>query len=434
MSISYLKKRKVWQVDFNTKIPDIKDPDGNGEGIGRRVTYSPKYGRFNTKDDAESWLARVRLAEKNQVLSMSNGDKIIFQQATDKLKEAGFDDVSLNDVVDYYLKYNTSTKSDKTVGECYELWLESYAKKQKANTRSGSTGSDVKRIVRFIKPYFDQNVSVLDMPEVCESIASHVRTDLEDKKPTTVRNAFTKLKQFINWMKRKDVKLLTSEITNQLDDLSEVEVPVRKAPHFLAPHEARELMHTALLTDERCNLLPFFIFHCFLGCRPSELLGVSWKDVKLEDANEPFVLIPERVTGKNKRPRKVKLDKFPAIVQWLKMCDWSKPLFPFKLDGNYKMERKFYEKRRIVLAEAVLLPLDAPEEESDKFDDIGRHTCATYLYQGGWDAKTISDRLGNTPKVLKDHYLNMNATESESKEFFSIVPEKAERKLVQFVG
>ena len=100
-------------------------------------------------------------------------------------------------------------------------------------------------------------------------------------------------------MKRKDVKLLTSEITNQLDDLSEVEVPVRKAPHFLAPHEARELMHTALLTDERCNLLPFFIFHCFLGCRPSELLGVSWKDVKLEDANEPFVLIPERVTGKN---------------------------------------------------------------------------------------------------------------------------------------
>lgn len=434
MSISYLKKRKVWQVDFNTKIPDIKDPDGNGEGIGRRVTYSPKYGRFNTKDDAESWLARVRLAEKNQVLSMSNGDKIIFQQATDKLKEAGFDDVSLNDVVDYYLKYNTSTKSDKTVGECYELWLESYAKKQKANTRSGSTGSDVKRIVRFIKPYFDQNVSVLDMPEVCESIASHVRTDLEDKKPTTVRNAFTKLKQFINWMKRKDVKLLTSEITNQLDDLSEVEVPVRKAPHFLAPHEARELMHTALLTDERCNLLPFFIFHCFLGCRPSELLGVSWKDVKLEDANEPFVLIPERVTGKNKRPRKVKLDKFPAIVQWLKMCDWSKPLFPFKLDSDGKMERKFYEKRRIVLAEAVLLPLDAPEEESDKFDDIGRHTCATYLYQGDWDAKTIADRLGNTEKVLLRHYLNMGATVSESKEFFSIVPEKAERKLVQFVG
>jgi len=428
MKITNLKNRGVWQVDFGTKVPQVKDPDGNGKMVGRRTS------RFKTEDELEDWLAKVRLAEKNQALSMSNADKMVFQQATDKLKEAGFDGVSLNDVVDYYLKYNTSTKSDKTVGECYELWLESYSKKQKANTRSGSTGSDVKRIVRFIKPYFDQNVSVLDMPEVCESIASHVRTDLEDKKPTTVRNAFTKLKQFINWMKRKDVKLLTSEITNQLDDLSEVEVPVRKAPHFLAPHEARELMHTALLTDERCNLLPFFIFHCFLGCRPSELLGVSWKDVKLEDANEPFVLIPERVTGKNKRPRKVKLDKFPAIVQWLKMCDWSKPLFPFKLDSEGKMERKFYEKRRIVLAEAVLLPLDAPEEESDKFDDIGRHTCATYLYQGDWDAKTIADRLGNTEKVLLGHYLNMGATESESKEFFSIVPEKAERKLVQFVG
>ena len=52
----YLKNRKRWQVDFNTKIPQVKDPDGNGEMVGRRTSH------FKTEEEAFDWLARVRKA------------------------------------------------------------------------------------------------------------------------------------------------------------------------------------------------------------------------------------------------------------------------------------------------------------------------------------------------------------------------------------
>jgi len=98
------------------------------------------------------------------------------------------------------------------------------------------------------------------------------------------------------------------------------------------------------------------------------------------------------------------------------------------------MDRNYYDKRRIVLAEAVVLSLDATEEESKKYNDCGRHSCATYLYAGRWDAKTISERFGNTEKVLLNHYIDNDKSKAEAVEYFSISPSKSNQKLVKFAG
>lgn len=427
----YLKKRARWQVDFNTIIPEVKDPWGDGVKMVDRRKSS-----FKTEDEALEWLALVRLAEKNLSLDIADGEKMVYKQAIEKLDEAGFGDKSLIDVVDYFLKYNKRSKSDKTIKECYDLWLQSYIDKAEKETRSGNTGSDVKRIERFLEPHFHRNVSVLDMPSVAEELVQQVRLDAEEKElsPVSLRNNLTKLNQFVNWLKRKDTKLLSYETTNEFEGLIKVEVPVRDAPYVLTPTEMREIIDSARLTDERCHLLPFFILHCFLGCRPSELIGMTWDNVKIEDTKEPFVLIPQNKTGKNKRPRRVNLTDFPAVVEWLRVCDRSKPFFAYNKDKNDKMERNFYDKRRIVLAEAVVLSLDASIKESKKYDDCGRHSCATYLYAGKWDAKTIAERIGNTEKVLLNHYIDNDKSKAEAVEYFSISPSKSNQKLVKFAG
>ena len=411
MSITYLKNRKVWQVDFGTKVPQVKDPDGNGKKVGRRTS------RFKTKAEAEDWEARVKLALNNIDLDLNATERIEYRSSKDKLAENGFEGTSLLDVVNDWLKYRNRIISDKSVLQSYDLWIESYKSKVINSTRSESTGDDVERIRPALEPFFDLNIGELEQPQVAEALAKHIRIKWEGKKPRTLRNTFTKTNQFINWCKRKDVKLLPNNTPNPLDDLSEVEVPDSSAPYVLSIIEAREVLHAAHITDSNLHLLPFMILHCLCGLRPSEVHGMTWDNIHLDDPTEPFVYVPERLTGKNKRPRKLFLNDFPSVTEWFKVCDWSKPLFPYE-----KKDRKFHIRRRTLLSEAVILPVDAPIEESSNFDDFGRHSCATYLYALGYNQKTISDRIGNSSKVLMKHYINNEVTKSQAQEYFNIMP------------
>jgi integrase len=427
MKISYLKKRKVWQVDYNTKKPNVKDPDGNGKKVGRRTTKGKT--RFNTKAEAEDWAARVQLALNNIDLDLNATERIEYRSAKDKLGEKGYEGTSLLDVVNDWLKYRNRIISDKSVLQSYDLWIESYKSKVINSTRSESTGDDVERIRPALEPFFDLNIGELEQPQVAEALAKHIRIKWEGKKPRTLRNTFTKTNQFINWCKRKDVKLLPSNTPNPLDDLSEVEVPLGSAPYVLTIIEAREILHTAHLTDSKLHLLPFMILHCLCGLRPSEVYGMTWDNIHLNDLNEPFIHVPERTTGKNKRPRHIQLKEFPSIVEWFKACDWSKPLYPYK-----KKDRNYHVQRRNLLAEAVILPVDAPEEDSSKYQDFGRHSCATYLYALGSDQRTITERIGNSSRVLMNHYINNKVTKSQAQEYFNIMPVKSKDKLVKFSG
>jgi len=427
MNIRYLKNRKVWQVDYGTKKPNVKDPDGNGEKVGRRTTKGKT--RFNTKAEAEDWAARVQLALNNIDLDLNATERIEYRSAKDQLIKSGYKETSLAEVVEDWLKYRKRIISNNSVLESYDSWIEDYKTKINDSTRSENTGSDVERIRPALEPFFDLKIGELEKPEIAEALADHIRTRWKGKKPITLRNTFVKTTQFLNWCKRKDVKLLPQHTPNPLEGLSEVEVPDSGAPYVLTINEAREVLHAAHITDSNLHLLPFMILHCLCGLRPSEVHGMTWDDIHLDDLIEPFVYVPERQTGKNKRPRKLRLNYFPSVIEWFKVCDWSKPLFPYK-----KKDRNFHNNRRILLSEAVNLPVDAPEEESKKYADFGRHSCATYLYALGKDQKTIADRIGNSAKVLMNHYIDSKVTKSQAQEYFNIMPVKSKDKLVKFSG
>ena len=128
------------------------------------------------------------------------------------------------------------------------------------------------------------------------------------------------------------------------------------------------------------------------------------------------------------------MKKFPATIEWFKVCDRTKPIFSYKEEEDGNTERSFYTRREKVLLLAGLYTEESKGEEASQFSDFGRHSCGTYLLAGDYSAKDASRRLGNSVPVLRDHYEDGNATEEEAKESFSIMPMNSDEKLVKFAG
>ena len=149
------------------------------------------------------------------------------------------------------------------------------------------------------------------------------------------------------------------------------------------------------------------------------------------DTAKPFVQIPPKAIARKKEPRKIQLEKYPSIIEWFKICDRSRPLFGFELvDGD--INRTFYDKREKVMIAAGLYAEGDGEEPRSIFNDFGRHSCATYLYEAGASMSAITKRLGNSKPVLWDHYISSSKTEEEANEYFAIMPMNDDEKMVQF--
>lgn len=421
MKIKYLEKRNRWQVDFHTKIPQVKDPRPHkNKDVGR--TNSD----FHTKEEAEAWAKEVQALDRKRDTSMSGVERMDYIQAKKALTDAGFGDKTLQHIAEDWLKYKTKITSTAKIGECYEQWLNDMQKKADVNTRSNQSVENCKRAQKHLLPYFDVEIGEFLKPELAEKFANEFESR-EWKSLVTRKNDWGKCVQFFNWCRRKNVKHLPYDQPNPLDDLIELDVGVTKAPYIMSPSEAESIMHSAHATDSKYGLLPFFILHFFCGIRPSEALGITWKEVRLDDPNDPFIKVPERATGKNKKPRTIGLKDFPNIVEWLKACDRSQPLFRYPAGYKGKVVKSFNKNRNLVFKNAGV-------EVNSKYNDCGRHACATYLMKGmkGWTPADITDRLGHTGKVLMKHYSNPNVLASDAKAYWQIKPIKEGEKLVKF--
>ena len=79
---------------------------------------------------------------------------------------------------------------------------------------------------------------------------------------------------------------------------------------------------------------------------------MSWNNVK-SNTVDPFAHDPSKATARSKKPRKIPLKKFPATIEWLKVCDRTTD-FPFKEGADGNTDRMFYTKRDKVLIAAGL--------------------------------------------------------------------------------
>jgi integrase len=426
--ISKLKTGK-WQVDYRGDVPPVLDPRPTKAAKGKLIQARTT---FNTKTEAYDFDDYVQRERRNIDLSMTPDQKIMYKQATSELQEAGITDISILDIVKNYIKHRPQVDVTKSIISCIEEFLDELKRDAEKKHNSSRTYGGYRVLRKLLDPFLLNPVTEIQQPDVARKVADHIRgiADKENREARTLHNYFTKVKRLFNWCKEKEY--LKEQPLH--DGLTKVKgLQKDESVRVLSPEEAKQLMYAAQATDQEYNLLPFFILHVFCGLRPVELHRITWDHIKIDTAN-PFVLIPSDSTARSKKARKIALKKFPATIEWFKICDRTKPLFPFAKGPDGNTDRTFYNKRDKVLVLAGLYNEDATLSQKRPFSDIGRHSCGTYLYEGGYSAADTSSRLGNSEQVFREHYQNSEKTEEEAVEFFSITPMNSDEKLVKFAG
>lgn len=147
----------------------------------------------------------------------------------------------------------------------------------------------------------------------------------------------------------------------------------RCQPAILTVEQSRALLATC---PPICK--PFLIIGMFAGVRPDEIMRLDWRDVCLDTKTI-------NVSGKTRRRRIVPLEPIAAEL-----------ISPFKKESG-PVAPAFITVRRWRRSARNLI--------GGKWTpDILRHTAASYLLALHQDAGKVSFMLGNSSKILLQHY------------------------------
>lgn len=153
------------------------------------------------------------------------------------------------------------------------------------------------------------------------------------------------------------------------------------------------------------KLLPYVAITIYAGLRPdSEMRHLTWDKINLKDGEI-------RVTrGKTNTPRLVEM---PAcLIALLQQCDFSQPIYP----TNFR--RIWGEVRRAAGFKSGLSGKAGVDKNRKPWiKDIMRHTAISYRIRATGDIFTTATWAGNSPEIIKRHYLGL-VTQSEQKMFF----------------
>lgn len=427
---TYLKKEKCWQLNLRRgNLQPVPDPRPTKIALGKKkgqvVMIQPRTSGFKTEQEALDFYAYYLKESKNVDLSLAPQEKMEYITALNKLKDANITDISVLEIVQEYVKNRPAVTVEMTLWECYEEFMADLARLLADENKSAKTLKGYRDLKPAFAPFWETKMYELEQPTVAESLAKHINENWAHVTARTLQNTFVRAKRVLNWCVEK--KYLTKQPLHT--GLTKVEGLKNKRPYILTVEETERILETARATDNKYGLLNFWVIHIFCGLRPSEFTRLTWGNVKTESKN-PFILVPEESTARNIDPRKIELKNYPNILEWLKICDRTKPFFRYETDSNGDIGRMFYKNRKSILDEAGI----PTGKERKKYDDCGRHSCATYLYEKGASQKDISKRLGNTTKVLRKYYISSHVTEEEAERYFKVLPIKSEDKLVQFAG
>jgi len=159
----------------------------------------------------------------------------------------------------------------------------------------------------------------------------------------------------------------------------------------------REVSEIAVLSVDEVQAL-------LLAASSYEMRHLTWDKINLKDGEIRVV------KGKTDTPRLVELPE--CLISLLQQCDPSQPIYP----TNFR--RIWGEVRRAAGFKSGL----SGKAEADKHlklwvKDIMRHTAISYRVRATGDIFTTATWAGNSPEIIKRHYLGL-VTQAEQKKFF----------------
>jgi integrase len=169
----------------------------------------------------------------------------------------------------------------------------------------------------------------------------------------------------------------------------------RKPPRILSVEESARL--TEFVRTKKPHQLAFFALALYAGVRPEEIEKLSWDAIDFDRG----ICIVDAAASKVRRRRIVSLQ--PKALMLLNEGKKSGALLPVKR-----------QTRRRYLSHACIA-LGLPSWPQDCL----RHTAASYLLAQHQDAGKVAMWLGNSPRILLQHYIEL-APKDHATEFFKI--------------
>ena len=303
---------------------------------------------------------------------------------------AGRHDKSFVDVVKFWESHHPEGEGMPTLQTAMEDYLA-----HKRNRRQRTLHQikfDVGRLVKYLKDRGDQS-TLSDVTKV--TVETYLKTKfstsvLQQKKVSGILRTFFKFCCTKYGLPNNPVDGIILDIAAR--DESEVEA--------YTVDEATKIMRSAKNHALYSYAVPSFAIGLFAGLRPTEVLGLDWKDVCFK--SNRIRVSPQ--TAKRRRSRLV--DMSPNLVEWLR---------PHAQENGLVISSPMTYRR----AKEVIFKDAKVKSIADGF----RHSYGTYHLALNEDANKTANQMGhrgNTDLVFS-HYRKLVPKE-DGKDFFDISP------------
>jgi integrase len=323
---------------------------------------------------------------------LTNEKIVIAEQAFDRMGNIPASE--LIDAVAQYVEHRTSNRLLKTV--IVETAIAEFITAKEAEDLRGRSIGDLRtRLGQFEEANGTKPVSSITVEQVKKYVAGDGTIG-----PQTRKNNLTVLSGFFAWA--MDQKY-TQE--NPCKSVNPPRVS-NEAPKAFSLERVKKILQTAQEIKGGI-LLPWVVLGLWCGLRPEEINKVQWNAIDLKNGH---IKLDETVTKVGRR-RVVELHE--TAVQWMKLAE-GKTIKPKVRDiAEFKDMAGFTPRRR----KRAGLQADENEWISDGL----RHTAISYTFALNQDEAKTAYWAGNSPAVIKKHYLHL-VTPQESAQFWNIIP------------
>ncbi len=365
-------------------------PSKSGDGVYFRVevpasvTGSRVLKQFSCLDHAKGYAAQIAAQRERQgkaAFGLTDAQRIEAQKCFDLLTPLN---VTLTNVVDFYLEHARPAGGERTVDKALDEYLG--FKRTKKNLRERSLGDLKVRLNRFALTHGSKLVNAIFPP----IIEDHL--DVPEWSGQTRLNEWMVLHGFFKFCQVKKYGA-----TNPVASVDKPQVGER-SPEIFTVADCRRLL-LAALAQPGLELGPTLALGLFAGIRSEELNRLDWSAVKV---NRQMVTVGPEI-AKKRRIRNVSLTA--NAVAWLHAfgVKESGPILPSD-------SRRRWDK---LCSEANL--------KQWKHNGC-RHTFASCHYAMHDNAALTCNQLGQgSDAVLFNHYRSLMDKET-AQEFFNIMP------------
>ena len=257
------------------------------------------------------------------------------------------------------------------------------------NKKSSSLESELSYFKNWIAPVFKDNCFKDIAPFDCERIKKDM-LDAE-RAPRTLQYCFATIRQAWNMAKRDG--LINTESPTKYVSIPKID---NKRLRFLTHDEADILLKELSKRSMQLHDMALLSLHC--GLRASEVFGLCWNDVHLEDG-----LLTLRDAKAGTRPAYM-TEAVKSMLESRKRIADTNIVFPDR-DGK-KMKRISNSFARAVDS------IDLNNHITDKRQKVVfhtlRHTFASWHIQSGTDLYTLQSLLGHQSFAMVQRYAHLS--------------------------